>query len=147
MKGLVAATAVLAGLLTAPSAAEGANRIWNVNAGGSWTTASNWLYVNGAGPNTGYPNGVGADVRVSIVGHNSNFNDTRLMLGQRPRPEDREGDEPGDDEGPPHCAHGATPNRGGTRPCWVVVCTRRAHAEETAFARRPAGRYQKWREP
>jgi autotransporter-associated beta strand protein len=33
--------------------------MWNVDADGSWTTASNWTYLAGPGPNTGYPNGAG----------------------------------------------------------------------------------------
>ena len=32
--------------------------IWNVDASGSWTTPSNWLYAGG-GPNGGYPNAAG----------------------------------------------------------------------------------------
>ena len=32
--------------------------LWNVDANGSWTTASNWLYAGG-GPNTGHPNAPG----------------------------------------------------------------------------------------
>ena len=56
--GVVVAAIAAIGLLAMPASAEAAIYIWNVDASGSWTTPSNWLYAGG-GPNGGYPNAAG----------------------------------------------------------------------------------------
>ena len=56
--GIVVAALAAVGLLAMPASVEASLYIWNVDANGSWTTASNWLYAGG-GPNTGYPNAPG----------------------------------------------------------------------------------------
>ena len=59
--GMAVAAAAFAGALALPGTADAAFYMWNVDANGSWTTASNWQYLSGGGPDNGfgYPNGVG----------------------------------------------------------------------------------------
>ena len=56
--GIVVAVLAAVGLLAMPASVEASLYIWNVDANGSWTTASNWLYAGG-GPNGSYPNAPG----------------------------------------------------------------------------------------
>ena len=43
--GIVVAVLAAVGLLAMPASVEASLYIWNVDANGSWTTASNWLYA------------------------------------------------------------------------------------------------------